>query len=229
MRCSNIFCALRYLSLFVASALHKHLHPEYSHSVHSGVSYLLAVVSSPAHQHAPQECMAVPGPSLGPSPTLPAHAQPSTAAAGHPGNAVQRSCGWPSCSTRPSFAEAYVGAMPGVLALYQAFLRRGLPGSYAWGSRALPGLPSPRPTWELCLGFLRSTRPSFAEAYLGAMPGVLALYQAFLRRGLPGSYAWGSRALPGLPSPRPTWKLCLWYATAFCVLRHLWRVRSVLP
>ena len=57
------------------------------------------------------------------------------------------------------------------------------------GPRALPGLPSPRPTWELRLWPSRSTRPSFTEAYLGATPVALTLYQAFLHRGLPGSYA----------------------------------------
>ena len=36
-------------------------------------------------------------------------------------------------------------------------------------------------------------------------------------------------ALPGLPSPRPTWELRMWYAIAFCALRHLWRARSALP
>ena len=35
----------------MASALQKYLRPEYSHSVHGGVSSLLVVVSSPAHQH----------------------------------------------------------------------------------------------------------------------------------------------------------------------------------
>ena len=39
------------------------------------------------------------------------------------------------------------------------------------GPHALPGLRSPRPTWELRLWSSRSTRPSFTEAYLGATGG----------------------------------------------------------
>ena len=78
----------------MASALQKYLRSEYSHSVHGGVSSLLAVVSSPAHQHAPKECTAVPGPSLwtiphttGPSSTV--HCRPPwqcSAAGGWEGN-----------------------------------------------------------------------------------------------------------------------------------------------
>ena len=70
VRCSKISSAP-----FMASTLQKYLHSEYSHSVHGGVSSLLAVVSSPAHQHAPQECTAVPGPSLG---TIPHTTGPSS-------------------------------------------------------------------------------------------------------------------------------------------------------
>ena len=74
------------------------------------------MVSSPAHQHAPQECTAVPSPSLeaipntsGPSSTV------HLSTAGHPGNALQQSSTelWlASRSTRPSFAEVYLGATP---------------------------------------------------------------------------------------------------------------------
>ena len=59
----------------MASALQKYLRSEYSHSVHGGVSSLLAVVSSLAHQHVPQECTAVPGPSSG---TIPHTTGPSS-------------------------------------------------------------------------------------------------------------------------------------------------------
>ena len=40
------------------------------------------------------------------------------------------------------------------------------------GRLALPGLPSPRPTWKLRLWSSRSTRPSYTKAYLGATPVV---------------------------------------------------------
>ena len=63
---------------------------------------MLAVVSGPAH-HARSIFR-----------DHPPHYRPKLklSIAGHPGNALQRSCGWPSCSTRPSFAEAYLGATP---------------------------------------------------------------------------------------------------------------------
>ena len=112
-------------------------------------SSLLTVVSSPAHQYAPQECTAVHGPSSG---TIPNTTGP--------------------CSTVHC-----------------------------------------RPPWSC----------SATELWLAR-----TLYQAFLRRGLPRSYAWGPRTLPGLPSLRPAWELRLWYAAAFCALRHLWRARSAL-
>ena len=73
----------------MASALQKYLRSEYSHSVHGGVSSLLAVVSSPAHQHAPQECTAVPGPSLG---TIPHTTGPSSTVHCRP----PWQCGWPA-------------------------------------------------------------------------------------------------------------------------------------
>ena len=98
----------------MANALQKYLRSEYSHSVHGGVSSLLAVVSSPAHQHAPQECTAVPGPSLG---TIPNTTGPSSTV--HSGPPWQ-------CSA----TELWLA-----LTLYQAFLRQGLPGSYACGTR----------------------------------------------------------------------------------------------
>ena len=105
----------------MASALQKYLRSEYSHSVHGGVSSLLAVVSSPAHQHAPQECTAVPGPSLG---TIPHTTGPSS-----------------TVHCRPPW-QCRAMELWQALTLYQAFLRRGLPGSYACGPCALPGLPS---------------------------------------------------------------------------------------
>ena len=52
--------------------------------------------------------------------------------------------------------------------------------------------------------------------------------QAILAMQCNGAVA-GPHALPGLPSPRPTWELRLWYAIAFCALRHLWRALSALP
>ena len=114
----------------MASALQKYLASEYSHSVHGGVSSLLAVVSSHAHQHAPQECTAVPGPSLG---TIPHTTGPSSTV---------------HCKPPPwqySATELWLA-----LTLYYAFLRRGLPGSYACGPH----------------------RPSFTKAYLEATPVV---------------------------------------------------------
>ena len=96
----------------MASALQKYLRSEYSHSVHGGVSSLMAVVSSPAHQHAPQECTAVPGPSLG---TIPHTAGPSSTVHCRPP--------W-QCSATELWQA---------LTLYQAFLRRGLPGTYRGG------------------------------------------------------------------------------------------------
>ena len=93
---------------------------------------MLAVVSSPAHQHAPQECTAVPGPSLGTIPNTPG-----------PSSTVHCRPPWQCSATELWLA----------LTLYQAFLRQGLPGSYACGPRALPGLPSPKPTWELRLWY----------------------------------------------------------------------------
>ena len=111
----------------MVSAFQKYLRSEYSHSVHGGVSSLLAVVNSPAHQHTPQECTGVPGPSLG---TIPHTTSPSSTVHCRPP--------W-QCSATELWQA---------LTLYQAFLRRGLPGSHAFGPRALPGLPSPRPTWE---------------------------------------------------------------------------------
>ena len=115
----------------MAGVLQTYLRSEYSYSVHGGVPSLLAVVSSPAHQHAPHECTAVPGPSLG---TVPKTIGPSSTFHCRPP--------WQCSATELWLA----------LTLYQAFLRRGLPGSYACGPRF--------------------TRPSFAEAYLGATPVV---------------------------------------------------------
>ena len=91
----------------MAGALQKYLRLEYSHSVHGRVSSLLTVVSSPAHQHAPQECTAVPGPSLG---TIPNTTGPSST--------VYYKPPWQCSATELWLA----------LTLYQAFLRRGLPG-----------------------------------------------------------------------------------------------------
>ena len=114
----------------MASALQKYLRSEYSHSVHGAVSSLLAVVSSPTHQHTQH---AVPGPSLGtipntnPNPnnrsklncplqtTLAMQCNKAVAGChalpGLPSPRPTRELRlWSSRSTRPSFTEAYPGA-----------------------------------------------------------------------------------------------------------------------
>ena len=119
----------------MASALQKYLRSEYSHSVHGGVSSLLAVVSSPAHQHAPQECTAVPGPSLG---TIPNTTGPS-----------------PTVHCRPPWQCS--------------------------GPHALPGLPSPRPTWELYRGGGGAWRYGHTEDMRGDAGGLKKLRGRLLR------------------------------------------------
>ena len=79
--------------------------PEYLHSVHGGVSSLLAVVSNPAHQHAPLGCTAVPGPSLGTTPDTTG-----------PCSTVHCKQPWQCSATKLWLAltlyQAYLGAMP---------------------------------------------------------------------------------------------------------------------
>ena len=83
----------------------------------------------------------------------------------------------PTCSTRVQgsarsiFRDHPPQYRPTLNFPLQATLAMQCDGAVA-GPHALPGPPSPRPTWELRLWSSRSTRPSFTEAYLGATPVV---------------------------------------------------------
>ena len=73
-----------------------------------------------------------------------------------------------------------------------------------------------------------SARSIFRGHPLHYRPKLNCPLQATLAMQCDGVVA-GPHALPGFPSPRPTWELLLWYAIPFCALRHLWRARSAFP
>ena len=114
-------------------------------------------------------------------------------------------------SARSIFRDHPPHSRPKLNCALQATLAMQCDGAVA-GPHALPGLPSPRPTWELRLWSSRSTRPSFTEAYLGAstqavrMPAVVRMPACHSRRfkgERPIGAATGEQSQPLRPCAKP--------------------------